>query len=52
MPIGRQIGIDSRLPMILDEAGTYAVKKFSWRHLDDNLMTLSAGAARSINVTE
>ena len=52
VPIGRQIGIDSWVPMILDEAGIYAVKIFAWRHLDDNPVTLSAVAARSINVTE
>ncbi|MGI0020672.1 MAG: hypothetical protein ACREAY_09410 [Nitrososphaera sp.] len=52
VPIGRQIGIDSGVPVILDEVGTYIVKIFAWRHLDDNPVTLSAGAARSINVTE
>jgi hypothetical protein len=51
VPIGGQIGIDSEtLPVILERAGNYTVKVFTWSNVDGTPIALSDGLSESITV--
>jgi hypothetical protein len=54
VPFGGQIGIDSETPspIVLNKAGNYTVKVFTWRNTDGIPLALSDGATKSITIVE
>lgn len=52
VPAGGQVGIDSGPPIVLDEAGTFAIEVFAWKNMDGSPVSLTDKATGSIKVIE